>query len=57
MNNTGYNGKRKITNNVKKFLRKKSHAYKTFARNGQPGDKFEGIKKMIPDGAKIIEDA
>ena len=26
-------------------------------RNGQSEDKFEGIKKMISDGAKMIEDA
>ena len=46
-----------ITHNVKKFLRKKNHAYKTFVRNGQPSDKLEGIQKMISDGAKMIEDA
>ena len=27
-----------ITHNVKKFLRKKNHARKTFVRNGKPGD-------------------
>ena len=46
-----------ITQNVKKFLRKKNHAYKNFVRSGQPDDKLEGIKKMISDGAKLIEDA
>ena len=42
---------------LKKFLRKKNHAYKTFVRNGQSGDKLEGIQKMIYDGAKMVEDA
>ena len=46
-----------ITRNIKKFLRKKNHAYKTFVRNGQPGDKLEGIQKMTSDGAKMIENA
>ena len=46
-----------ITQTVKKFLRKKNHAYKNFVRNGQPAEKLEGIQKMICEGAKIIEDA
>ena len=46
-----------ITHNVKKFLRKKNHAYKTIVRNGQPDDKLEGIQNMISEGAKMIEDA
>ena len=46
-----------ITQDVKKFLRKKNHAYASFARNGRPDDKLEGIQKMISDGAKLIEDA
>ena len=46
-----------ITQSVKKFLRKKNHAYKNFVKNGQPGDKLEGIKSMISEGAKMIEDA
>ena len=46
-----------ITHNIKKFPRKKNHAYKTFARNGQPGHKLEGIQKMTSDGANTIEDA
>ena len=43
-----------ITHNVEKFLRKKNHAYKTFVRNGQPGDKLKGIQKIIHDGAKWL---
>ena len=46
-----------ITQTVKKFLRKKNHAYKNFVRNGQPADKLEGIQKMICESAKMIEDA
>ena len=46
-----------ITQTVKKFLRKKNHAYKNFVKNGQPADKLEGIQKMICEGAKMIEDA
>ena len=46
-----------ITQTVKKFLRKKNHAYKNFMRNGQPDNKLEGIQKMISEGAKMIEDA
>ena len=42
---------------VKNFLRKKNHAYKTFVKNGQPDDKLEGIKIMISEGAKMIENA
>ena len=34
-----------ITQAVKRFLRKKNHAYRTFVRNGQPEDKLEGIQK------------
>ena len=45
------------TQDVKKFLRKKNHAYASFVRNGRPDDKLEGIQKMISDGAKLIEDA
>ena len=46
-----------ITQDVKKFLRKKNHAYASFVRNGRPDDKLDGIQKMISDGAKLIEDA
>ena len=46
-----------ITPAVKNFLRKKNHAYKTFVKNGQPDDKLEGIKSMISEGAKMIENA
>ena len=46
-----------ITQAVKNFLRKKNHAYKTFVKNGQPDDKLEGIKIMISEGAKMIENA
>ena len=46
-----------ITQDVKRFLRKKNHAYRTFMKNGQPEDKLEGIQKMVADGAKMIEDA
>ena len=46
-----------ITQAVKNFLRKKNHAYKTFAKIGQPDDKLEGIKIMISKGGKMIENA
>ena len=46
-----------ITQAVKRFLRKKNHAYRTFVRNGQPEDKLEGIQKMVAEGARMIEDA
>ena len=46
-----------ITHAVKKFLRKKNHAYANFVKNGKPDEKLEGIQKMISDGAKLIEDA
>ena len=46
-----------ITPAVKNILRKKNHAYKTFVKNGQPDDKLEGIKSMISEGAKMIENA
>ena len=46
-----------ITQAVKNFLRKKNHAYKTFVKNSQPDDKVEGIKIMISEGAKMIENA
>ena len=46
-----------ITQAVRKFLRKKNHAYKNFVKNGRPDNKLEGIQKMISEGAKMIEDA
>ena len=46
-----------ITQTVKNFLRKKSHAYKSFVRNGQPDDKLEGIQNMISEGSRMIEEA
>ena len=46
-----------ITQSVRKFLRKKNHAYKNFVRNGRPANKVEGIQKMISEGAKMIDDA
>ena len=46
-----------ITQAVKKFLRKKNHAYKTFVKNGRPEDKLEEMQNMISEGAKMIEDA
>ena len=42
---------------IKNFLRKKNRAYKNFVRRGQPDDKLEGIKNMIAEGSKLIEDA
>ena len=46
-----------VTPAVKNFLRKKSHAYKTFIRNRQPEDKLEGIQNMMSQGAIMIEEA
>ena len=46
-----------ITHNIKKFLRKKNHAYGTSVRIGQAEDKLVGLQKMTSDGAKMIEDA
>ena len=46
-----------ITKSVKNSLRKKNRAYKNFVRRGQPDDKLEGIKNMIAEGSKLIEDA
>ena len=46
-----------ITKDVKRFLRKKNHAYRTFVKNGQPEDKLEGILNMVAEGTKMIEDA
>ena len=47
----------KITQTVKNFLRKKNHAHKNFVKNGQPNNKLEGIKNMISEGSRIIENA
>ena len=33
-----------MTQDVKRLLRKKNHAYRTFVKNGQPEDKLEGIQ-------------
>ena len=46
-----------ITQSVKKFLRKKSHAYQSFVKNGRPDDRLLGIKSMISEGAKMIDKA
>ena len=46
-----------ITQTVKNFLRKKNHAYKNFVKNGQPNNKLEGIKNMISEGSRLIENA
>ena len=46
-----------ITQSVKRFLRKKNHAYKRFVRSGRPDDKVDGIKSMVSDGEKLIEEA
>ena len=46
-----------ITQTVQNFLRKKSRAYKSFVRNGQPENKLEGIQNMISEGSRMIEDA
>ena len=46
-----------ITQTVKNFLRKKSNAYKSFVRIGQPDDKLEGMKNMIAEGSRMIEGA
>ena len=46
-----------ITPAVKNFLRKKNRAYKSFVKSGRPGDKLEGIQKMISEGAKLVEEA
>ncbi len=46
-----------ITQTIKNFLRKKNHAYKNFVKNGQPNDKLDGIKNMISEGSKLIENA
>lgn len=42
---------------VRKFLKKKNHAYINFVRNGRPENKLEGIQKMLSEGEKMIEDA
>ncbi len=46
-----------ITQPVKKFLRKMNHAYKNFVSKGRPSNKLEGIKRMISEGAKMIDNA
>ena len=46
-----------ITQAVKNFLRKKNRAYKSFVRSGRPGDKLEGIQKMISEGVRLVEEA
>ena len=46
-----------ITLTVKNFLRKKSRAYQSFVRNGQPDDKREGIQNMTSEGSRLIEGA
>ena len=46
-----------ITHAIRKYLRKKSHAYKNLVKNGGPASKFEGIQKMVSDGAKMINEA
>ena len=35
-----------ITQAVKKFLRKKNHAYKTFVKNGRPKDKLKEMQNL-----------
>ena len=39
------------------FYQKKTRAYKTFIRNGQPEDRLEAITNMTAHGSKLIEDA
>ena len=46
-----------ITQSIKSFLQKKNRAYRSFVRNGQPGERLEAIQGMISQGAKMIEDA
>ena len=46
-----------ITQDIKKFLRKKNHTYKTFMKNGRPEDKLEEMQNMVSEGAIMIEDA
>ena len=46
-----------ITHVVRKFLRKKSHAYKNFVKNGRPENKLEGMQQMISDGAIMSQKA
>ena len=46
-----------ITHNIKTFLRKKNHAYKSFVKKGEPADMLEGIQNMITEGSKLVEDA
>ena len=46
-----------MTQTVQNFLRKKSHAYKSFVRKGQPEDKLEGMQNMISEGSRMIEGA
>ena len=46
-----------ITQSIKSFLQKKNRAYRSFVRNGQPGERLEAIQGMISHGAKMIEDA
>ena len=46
-----------ITQAVKKFLRKKNRAYKSFVRRGRPDDKLDDIQKMISEGTRLIEEA
>ena len=43
-----------ITQAIRKLLRKESHAYKSFVKNGRPASKLDGIQKMISDGAKHL---
>ncbi len=46
-----------ISPSVKRFLRKKNHAYRNFVKSGQPDDKLEGIQGMISEGVEMIKDS
>ena len=46
-----------ITPLIKRFLRKKNRAFKSFVKKGHPEDLFEGIQNMIAEGSRLIEEA
>ena len=45
-----------VTTSIKNFIRK-NQAYRSFNKNGQVQERFEGIQRMVSEGNEVIEDA
>ena len=46
-----------VTKALKTFIRKKNRLFKSFAKNGQPVERYNEIQNMIFQSSKMVEDA